>query len=162
MGFGHDYTIALCLNRGGNDTYKLNGDGLGFAINMSQVFFFDTKGDDSYLTGTKGHHYGWNNYDQYNPPIIGTFQTLFADQICLFGDLQGKDSYNAVNYETGAERSDSLMQDGAEIFTPTAVQRDSLSNKRFYGMGMDFSGFQGPEIEYFRDKMAKRFKEFKQ
>lgn len=160
IGFGHDFTLSLLLNRGGNDTYRIRNDGLGFAINMSQVFFFDTEGDDTYITGG-GRNYGWNNFQEYNPPIIGAFQILFADQICIFADVGGKDAYLTLDFDTEKEGIHELMQDAAEIFTPTSVERDTLSNKRYYGIGKDFSGFKGPEMEAFRDKMAKRQAEFK-
>lgn len=160
IGFGHDFTIALLLNRGGDDLYKIRGDGLGYAINMSQVFFFDTEGKDRYVTGGK-HNYGQNNYEQYNPPIIGAFQILYADQICLFADLRGQDSYAILDFEAGKENPDSLMHDGVQVFYPTEMQRNSLDNKRYYGYGRDFEDFAGPEMEYFRDKMQKRYQEFK-
>lgn len=160
MGFGHDFTIALLLNRGGDDFYKLKDNGLGYAINMSQVFVLDTEGKDRYITGGEGHNYGWNNYDRYNPPIIGAFQLLYANQICLFADIEGEDSYTIVDYESGAERADERMKDGAEIFIPTQAERDSLANRRYYGLGRDFKDWTGPEMEYFRDKMKKRFDTF--
>ena len=160
IGFGHDFTIALLLNKGGNDLYKIRNDGLGYAINMSQIFFFDTDGEDRYITGG-GHNYGQNNFTQYNPPIIGAFQVLYANQICLFADVGGRDRYTLLNFESGVEIPDSLMQDGAEFFHPTSAERDSLSNKRYYGLGKDFQDFSGPEIEGFRDKMKTRYREFK-
>jgi hypothetical protein len=161
VGFGHDYTVALYLNRGGDDVYKVTGDAFGFAINMSDVFFFDTDGNDKYITAGRGHAFGWNNYDQNNPPIIGTYPTIFSDQVCLFGDLAGKDSYTIENLQTGKDSLDLRMSDGMELFWPTAAVRDTLSLKSFYGLGVDFEDWQGPEIEAFRDKMAKRFREFK-
>jgi hypothetical protein len=54
------------------------------------------------------------------------------------------------------------MQDGASLYFPTAEERAALANQRYYGLGKDFDNFTGPEIEYFRDKMQKRFEEFKQ
>jgi len=161
LGFGHDYTVTLFLNRGGDDVYKVTGDALGFAINMSQVFFFDTGGNDTYITGGRGHTFGWNNYDQNNPPIIGTYPTIYSDQICLFADLAGQDTYTIRNLETGKDSVDSRMRDGFEVFIPTPAVRDTLALKRYYGLGVDFKDWKGPEIEYFRDKMAKRHKEFK-
>ncbi|TKJ42274.1 hypothetical protein CEE37_00930 [candidate division LCP-89 bacterium B3_LCP] len=160
LGFGHDFTISLLLNRGGNDKYRIRKDGLGYAINMSQVFFFDTEGEDRYVTGG-GRNYGRNNFRQYNPPIIGAFQMLFADQICLFADVQGKDSYLRLDSDTEKTNPDPDMADGVEFYFPTDAQRDSLSNKRYYGLGKDIEEFNGPEIEAFRDKMKKRFEEFK-
>jgi len=162
MGFGHDFTLGLFLNRGGNDVYKLKDNGLGYAINMSQVFFFDTAGDDKYITGGKGDNYGWNNFRQYNPPVIGVFQCLFANQICLFADLSGKDEYFSMEYPAGAVKADARMADGKEGFFPTLVERDSLANKRYYGLGRDFNDWKGPEVEAFREKMAKRFQEYKE
>jgi len=162
MGFGHDFTVALLLDRGGNDVYKLKDNGLGYAINMSQVFFFDTAGDDKYITGGKGDNYGWNNFKQNNPPVIGVFQCLFAHQICLFADLSGKDVYQTLEYPNGAVNIDVRMEDGKEGFFPASSERDSLANKRYYGLGRDFLDWTGPEIEAFREKMAKRFTEFKE
>ena len=161
LGFGHDFTLAMFVNKGGNDVYKLQGDGLGYAINMSNVFFFDTEGDDEYITGGKRYNFGWNNYRQYNPPIIGAFQILFSNQISIFGDISGKDTYKNIDPDNGEEKVDERISDGLELFTPTNVERDSLANKRYYGLGKDFKEFSGPEIEYFRDKMKKRFDEFK-
>lgn len=161
MGFGHDITVALFLNRGGDDTYKLKDNGLGYAINMSQVFFFDTAGKDTYITGGKGDNYGWNNYDKYNPPIIGAFHTLFANQIAVFADVDGEDEYLTEDFDSGEKGIDERLKNGGEIYFPTDVQRDSLANKNYYGIGIDFRDFQGPPVEYFRDKMKKRFEEFK-
>jgi hypothetical protein len=160
IGFGHDFTIALLLNRGGDDRYTIRNDGLGYAINMSQVFFFDTEGEDSYVTGG-GRNYGKNNFTQYNPPIVGVFQSLFADQVCLFADVSGKDTYLTLDFDSGKQAPDSLMTDGAGFFFPTAAELADLANKRYYGLGRDFEGFSGPEIEAFRDKMRARFPEFK-
>jgi len=161
IGFGHDFTIALLLNKGGNDHYKIYNDGLGYAINMSQVFFIDTEGDDRYET-QGGHNYGMNNYKQYNPPIIGAFQLLFADQICFFADLSGQDTYTAIDRENGNKAPDAEMYDGVARYFPSPPERKNLANKRYFGLGRDFdTGTAGP-IEYFRDKMAKRFEGFKE
>jgi hypothetical protein len=47
------------------------------------------------------------------------------------------------------------------VFTPEPAARDSLANPRYWGLGVDFQDWQGPPIEYFRDKMQKRFPGFK-
>lgn len=161
IGFGHDYTISLFLDKGGDDIYKVKDDGMCYAINMSQVFFIDTEGKDTYITGGKRYNYGWNNYEQYNPPIIGAFQNLFANQICLFTDMAGEDKYLVEDFDTGKQSPDPRMSDGSEVFYPTSEQNDKLANRRYFGLGKDFTDYSGPEIEYFRDKMAKRNKEFK-
>ncbi|MBU0517399.1 hypothetical protein KJ564_00510 [bacterium] len=161
LGFGHDFTIALLLNKGGNDHYKIFNDGLGYAINMSQVFFFDTAGNDRYET-QGGHNYGMNNFQQYNPPIIGAFPLLYADQICLFADLSGQDAYTAIDRESSRKTPDPDMYDGTTRYFPTPPERALLSNKRYFGLARDFEFYSGGEIDYFRDKMAKRSEEFKE
>jgi len=155
-GFGHDFTVALFLDKGGNDVYKVKDDGLGFAINKSQVFFIDTEGDDTYITSGKGHNYGWNNFDVHNPPFEEFFYHLFADQVCIFTDIKGNDKYLTKEYPDGKEESDKRMADGIKLLTPE--NKDTLASKRYYGIGMDFKDFTGPEIEYFRDKLKRRNK----
>jgi hypothetical protein len=160
-GFGHDYTIGIFYNKGGNDIYKLHDDGLGYAINKSQVFFIDTEGDDTYIRGGKGHNYGWNNYEQSNPPGVELIYHLYSDQISFFGDLKGNDRYLTGDFPAGNDKADSLMKDGVEFFYPNKEQKEKLTTKRYYGIGKDFDNWQGPEIEYFRDKMKKKYTEFK-
>ncbi|MFH1049937.1 MAG: hypothetical protein V1779_03285 [bacterium] len=155
MGFGHDFTVTYFLNRGGNDKYKLQENGFGYAINTSQVFFFDTDGNDTYITGSKGHNFGWNNFTQHNPPELSSMYLLYADQIALFGDLGGMDKYINIDLETCNEKPDERLKDNGQIFYPTATERDSLANKRHYGLGKDFDNWTLPEIEYFRDKMRR-------
>lgn len=161
MGFGHDYTIAIFYDKGGNDKYKLKDDGLGYAINKSQVFFIDTEGDDTYIRGGKGHNYGWNNFDLHNPPNCEYMYHLYSDQVCLFGDLGGKDTYQVMDYETGKITADTLMKDGTEVYFPNTDDRKKLASQRYYGLGKDFSDYNGLEIDYFRFKMKKRFDLFK-
>ncbi len=162
IAFGHDYTIALFLNRGGNDVYRLKDDGLGNAINMSQIFFFDTGGNDEYITSGIRNNYGRNNYKRFNPPILAAFPTLYSNQICLFADAAGQDSYKTENPVTGKLAPDKRMGDGVQYFFPLPSERDSLSNRRYFGLAQDFESWRGPEIEFFRDKMKKRHKEFKE
>ena len=158
MGFGHDYTVTLFLNRGGDDLYKLNGDGVGYAINKSQVFFFDTDGNDTYIRGS-GRGYGWNNYDKNNPPGVHSMFHLYSDQIVFFADLNGKDSYQRMDFGGSELRPDSLMKDGATLFYPDHVTRLELASKRYFGLGKDFNNMTDPEIEFFRDKMKKSYKD---
>ncbi|MEA3494608.1 MAG: hypothetical protein U9R42_01075 [Bacteroidota bacterium] len=155
IGFGHDYTIAIFLNKGGNDTYKVHNDGFGYAINKSQVFFFDTEGDDKYITG-EGHHYGWNNFDKQNPPGISSVYHLYSDQICFFADLKGKDVYLKENFETGKQSDDERMKDGGERIIPSTEEKEKLSLKRYYGISEDFKNYNGKEIEFFRNKLKQK------
>jgi len=49
----------------------------------------------------------------------------------------------------------------SQIYFPNTDDRKNLKSEKYYGIGKDFSDFKGPETEYFRFKMEKRFKEFK-
>jgi len=165
LAFGHDYTIALFLNRGGDDLYKLKNDGLGYAINNSQVFFIDTDGDDKYITATgistnlgrkeqnisKSHNFGDMNI-VHNSPNSVSIHYLRSDQICFFADINGNDSYIKMNFETGEESDDIRLKNGSELFSPPAEEIKLLKNKRYFGLGKDFTNWDGVEIKYFRDK----------
>lgn len=157
MGFGHDYTISIFYNNGGNDKYKLKDDGLGYAINKSQVFFIDTEGNDIYTRGTKGRNYGWNNFTQNNPPPVEFLYHLYSDQICVFADLKGDDKYFQEDFETKKTNLDSLMKNDFEWFAPNTEELKSLDQKKYYGIGKDFGDYEGRVPEYFRFKMKKRY-----
>jgi hypothetical protein len=151
LAFGHDYTVALHFNRGGDDLYRVMGDGIGFAINMSQAFFVDTGGRDTYVT-RKGRNFGWNNYEQYNPPPPGAFPHLFSKQVSLFLDSDGYDVYQ--NEDDMADRhSDPRFSDDRTVFTPEPSERVLLSNPNYFGIGIDTRGDPN-SIEAFRKKLA--------
>ena len=160
IGFAHDYVISIFYNKGGNDYYKVHNDGFGYAINMSQVFFIDTEGDDTYISG-KGKHFGWNNFESQNPPGISSVYHLYSDQICLFADLGGKDSYLVEDFESKNQHADERIKDGSEIQIPNAEERAKLTSKRYYGLGVDYNTSDVFSVEYFRNKMKPRFDEFK-
>ncbi|MBL6963513.1 MAG: hypothetical protein ISR55_06800 [Bacteroidetes bacterium] len=161
IAFGHDYTIAILLNKGGNDVYKIKDDGLGYAINKSQVFFLDTEGDDVYQTNGKGHNYGATNHERNNPPSISALYHLYSDQICLFADLTGDDTYLIKEYGSNKQEKDSRMGNNKEYFSPATGQKEKQFHKRNYGLGIDFVDWQSPAIDYFENKLKIHFKEFK-
>ncbi len=159
LSFGHDFTITLLMDRKGDDEYVNNGNGLCYGINMSQAYFFELAGNDTYTTSGKKQNYTANNFDKYNPPIIGAFPVLFSNQVCLFADVEGDDQYIALDED--GKKADPRMSNGHEVFTPTAEQRAALSNKKYYGLAKDFSGWSGPEIKIFGEKVITRFPVFK-
>ena len=160
IAFAHDYGIAILVNKGGNDLYKVHNDGFGYAINMSQVLFIDTEGDDTYITG-KGKHYGWNNFNSNNPPSVGMTYHLYSDQISFFADLSGKDTYLVEDFDTKKQKADERMKNGSVLLFPDDEERSELSNKRYYGLGKDYDEGEIPVPEYFRNKIKPRFAEYK-
>jgi len=151
IAFGHDYTVAMHFNRGGDDLYRVMGDGLGFAINMSQSFFVDTGGRDTYVT-RKGRNYGWNNYEQYNPPPPSAFPHLFSSQVSLFLDVDGYDKYQTED-DMADRQSDPRFNDDRTVFVPDQSEREELSNPNYFGIGIDTRG-DADSMEAFRKKLA--------
>lgn len=93
LAFGHDFTVALLINVGGNDRYRIAGDGLGFSINRSVAMLIDTAGADRYESNPRRR------------PGMALFTPKMADRtgpsvyfaeatsVGLFLDIGGKDVY---------------------------------------------------------------------
>ncbi|MDQ1267129.1 MAG: hypothetical protein QG635_2283, partial [Bacteroidota bacterium] len=60
-------------------------------------------------------------------------------------------------FESGLQQPDSLMKDGKEVLVPDNPAK--LASRRYYGFGKDFTNWGGGEIEMFRDKMQRRYKD---
>lgn len=159
IAFAHDYVISIFFNKGGDDFYKVHDDGLGYAINMSQVIFFDTEGDDTYIRG-KGKHYGWNNFESQNPPGVSSLYHLYSDQICLFGDLGGNDTYLTEDFNTKKQNPDTVMKNGFMRFYPDEAEKIKISSKRYFGLGIDFENYDVKEPEIFTRKVKPKYQIF--
>jgi hypothetical protein len=115
MAFGHDFSVSLLLNRGGNDEYNIpEGDGLGYSINRSVVMLIDTAGDDSYRT-KEGNKPGFARFDRRFADY-DTTHTYFAEAsaLGLFLDVGGTDSYEvaeAANDSVWVDPEDSENRD---------------------------------------------------
>ena len=99
IAFAHDFTAALLVNIGGNDEYKLAGDGVCYSINRSVAMLIDIGGDDRY-TGEEGNRPGmavpdgrgsFDAGDATQPPA--NFYFADATSIGLFLDVGGTDTY---------------------------------------------------------------------
>jgi len=107
LAFGHDFTVALLLDLGGDDVYDMpEGDGLGYSINRSVAILLDTAGSDRYRA-RPGNRPGFARYDDRFADYDGTY-TYFAEasSVGLFLDIGGKD-----DYETEAAADDSVWLD---------------------------------------------------
>jgi hypothetical protein len=94
LAFGHDFTVALHVDGGGNDEYDIpEGDGLGFSINRSVAMLLDLSGDDSYR-GKEGNRPGFARFDARFADH-DTTHTSFAEAgaLGLFLDVGGQDKY---------------------------------------------------------------------
>jgi hypothetical protein len=155
--FAHDYTIALFMDRKGNDVYRLKDSGLSRALNMSQVFFFELEGDDIYITSGRGMNFGSSNFDPQTRPGLTSFYHLFSHQISLFADLQGNDTYQQQEYPSGEDRSDPRMNDGA--LQKTVQPFDTDGGPGNYQIARDFSSEEVWSIRLFRDRLGKQHRE---
>ncbi|MCG3133919.1 MAG: hypothetical protein HMLKMBBP_01186 [Planctomycetes bacterium] len=54
IAFGHDFTLAVLADLGGNDRYECPNDVIARSINRSVALLLDVSGDDAYRSGEKG------------------------------------------------------------------------------------------------------------
>jgi hypothetical protein len=97
LAFGHDFSVALLVNLGGDDLYELRGDGLGFSINRSVAALIDVGGRDTYR-GKQGSKPGTARYDERFADRSGPY-TYFAEasSLGLYLDVGGEDRYHRVD-----------------------------------------------------------------
>ena len=93
---------------------------------------------------SKSHNYGDMNI-VHNSPNSVSIHYLQSDQICFFADINGNDSYIKMNFKTGEKSEDIRMKNGAELFFPPVEEIKLLKNKRYFGLGKDFTNWEGLE-----------------
>ena len=93
LGFGHDFTAAMLVNVGGNDSYAVESSGLGYSLNRSVAMLIDVGGRDAYVTGSENRP-GMVVFDEKFRDRSG-LTTYFADatSLGLFLDVGGDDTY---------------------------------------------------------------------
>jgi hypothetical protein len=139
MGFGHDYTVSILFDRGGDDTYRYPNDGLGEAINTSQTFLVDGGGDDTYVLDAGKNGLGSTNFapENWPPPLEANYQAR-ATQIGLFLDLGGTDHYLERDPENARETPSTRFVNGGSLQRP--ADPDSLGDRRHFGIFRDTEG----------------------
>ncbi len=136
IAWAHDFTIAILLNVGGNDLYRVREGGLGSSINRSVSMLIDVGGDDAYETEEVPRPGFARNDERFR--ARGGVSTYFADttSIGLFLDVGGRDRYwgdlendshwldpegapnwKDRNFSVGVDR-----EEGEVDFTPTPVR----------------------------------------
>ena len=153
MAFGHDYTVALLLDGGGNDSYRYRRDGFGHAINMSQAFFIDVGGDDRYLIDAKGQGFGITDFRPERDLRLAVNRAYTGDnvQVGLFLDTAGKDLYQERDPETGDVRLSEAQQDGGSRLRPGDPAGEA--DGRHAGIFRDLDLPVGP-LGWFRSRLA--------
>lgn len=97
LAFGHDFTVALLVNLGGNDIYEMDKSGLGYSINRSVAMLIDIGGDDQYRESVSSRP-GMAIYDESRFGNWDSYSTYFADSssLGLFLDVGGNDLYDQI------------------------------------------------------------------
>lgn len=115
IAFGHDFTLAILADLGGNDRYECPNDVIARSINRSVAMLLDASGDDVYRSGEKGR------------PGAATFDVKLAERratsvywteptsIGLFVDGGGKDDYGGGDAKDGASWIDAPGSDDARV-----------------------------------------------
>jgi hypothetical protein len=103
VGWGHDFTVALHVDVGGDDLYEVQKHGLSFNINRSLTALIDIGGDDTYRADPAERREGENRPGLARVDAkldVGTAErpvpnVYFADStsLALFLDVGGRDEY---------------------------------------------------------------------
>ena len=153
MAFGHDFTIALLYDGGGNDTYRYGADGFGYAINMSLALFVDAGGDDTYVLDRGKEGFGITNFNVTDlAPNVTRNYLAWPVEVGLFLDAGGKDRYLERDPATGQETPSVARKDGARILRPASPLRDA--DGRYAGIFFDRAGASPGPIDWFRNRWS--------
>jgi hypothetical protein len=125
LAFGHDFTVALLVNLGGDDTYVIQNSGLGYSINRSVAMLIDVGGNDAYTTKPEARP-GMALYDAQRFRERSGPTTYFADatSVGLFLDIGGDDTYTC----------DAQARNNATWFDPPESDNAQVRN---LGVGVD-------------------------
>ncbi len=118
VGWGHDFTIALHVDIGGDDRYVVKENGVSYNINRSLTAVIDVGGDDTYV-GKEGNRPGMAIFDEKFDPAaaerpIANYYFADATSLALFLDVGGTDSY------WSGQTNDSRWLDEADSRNPAA------------------------------------------
>jgi hypothetical protein len=149
IAFGWDYTVAILLDKGGNDRYEAKIISIGCAQIRSDAFLIDIGGDDYYQlqAGTQG--FGAATFlDSYAIPNKISPYDIYAKSFALLLDIGGKDSYNDWDKEKDTITSNEVCRDSKTWLLPSREDKNYGHNN--YGVGMDVDSGMVPEAEFFK------------
>jgi hypothetical protein len=139
LAWAHDFTVAILLDAGGDDLYRVRDGGLAYSINRSVAALIDIGGNDVYETEEVPRPGFARNDERFR--ARGGVSTYFADttSIAIFLDVGGSDTYwgdlgndshwldppdspnwKDRNFSVGVDRAD-----GRVDLTPTPVRPPS-------------------------------------
>ncbi len=148
IAFGWDYTVALFVDRGGNDRYLAKIISLACAQIRSDAFFFDIGGDDYYRIGRGTDGLGTATYrESYAKPNRFSPYDFYAGSIALFIDIGGRDIYDEID-ESGklSVPAAKWINDGLWLSPAKGSPHYGAGN---FGIGIDAGDGFIPELETF-------------
>jgi hypothetical protein len=137
IAYGWDFTIALLVDKGGDDLYEVRMMGLGCAQIRSQALLFDLGGNDTYVLPPHAAGLGAATFlDSYAKPgySYGPY-SRYGNALGLLLDIGGTDRYVARDLASGKEEPVPGAADNCTWWQPA---KDSPNfGYRSYGIGCD-------------------------
>ncbi|MCK4607197.1 MAG: hypothetical protein KAU35_07885, partial [candidate division Zixibacteria bacterium] len=143
LGFGWDYTNALLINKGGDDTYRAEMISMGLAQIRSCAFLIDIGGDDAYYLGrgTPGLGEATFRADFARPSRLTPYYT-YAKSFGGFIDIGGTDRY--LSFDDDGESDHPTARDNSLWLQPP--RSDSTFGFDNFGVGIDTKHGTVPEL----------------
>ena len=157
LGFGWDFTMALLLDKGGNDRYEAQRISGAQAMIRSTAILADLSGDDVYVLprGAGGGNAAWlNSYGAQVPPFEMEYgpYSHYGTSFAFLLDAGGDDTYLEWQ-EDGEHQPSATWRDGATWLQP--ARGDSTFGHRSHGVGMDVEGGTIAELRVFEPREAR-------
>jgi hypothetical protein len=149
IAFGWDYTVAILLDKGGNDHYEAKIISLGCAQIRSDVLLIDLGGDDYYQLQSGQQGFGAATYlESYNIPNKISPMDIYSKSFGLLLDIGGKDSYMDWDKDKDKVTPDTICGDDKTWYSPAKDSKNYGANN--FGVGMDVEDGKVPEAEFFK------------
>lgn len=143
LGFGWDYTNALLINVGGNDTYRAKRHSMGLSQIRSFALLVDIGGDDRYALGKDTPGLGEASWREgFDRPGRLYAYDSYSKSFGGFIDIGGRDTYTL--FENDRESPHPTIADNSIWFQP--AKDDSRYGSDNYGVGIDTGNGTIPEL----------------
>ena len=136
--FGWDFTVALLLNKGGNDYYEARGNSIACAQIRSNALLIDIGGDDTYAARARTQSLGAATFlKSYAAPSYhyGPY-SLYGNSIGLLLDIGGEDRYLDKDFPSGKKDKPTERAGNNRMWHQPAKDHPNFGYRSF-GIGHD-------------------------